>query len=245
MPTQETLQFDSDGFRLTGTLHLPDTPLPRVVIGCHGLLADRQSPKQIALGQALNEIGIAYLRFDHRGCGDSQGQLHAATLLSTRCRDLYHAMRRMQSQTHIGPLLGFFGSSFGGTVAMATAAEHPVQTIISYAAPLYSRSIHNRVLQDIRAHQTLQAPEDTELFFDIQQQVQDLDNILILHGEMDEIVPVSHAHRIHQLSKEPKKLILFPKGDHRMSDSAHQSQFIQICKDWYDACGAAGTEGNS
>lgn len=242
MPTQEILQFDSDGFRLTGTLHLPGTPSPSVVIGCHGLLADSQSPKQIALGQALNEIGIAYFRFDHRGCGDSQGQLHAATLLFTRCRDLYHAMRRMQSQTQLGPILGFFGSSFGGTVAMATAAEYPVQTIISYAAPLYSRSIHNQVLQDIQAHQAMQEPEDTDLFFDIQQQVQELSNLLVLHGDMDEIVPVAHAHRIHQLGREPKKLILFSKGDHRMSNTAHQSQFIQICKEWYCAALAQNSD---
>lgn len=233
MPIQKIIQFDSDGFRLTGTLHLPEAPLPKVVIGCHGLLADRQSPKQIALGQALNRFGIAYLRFDHRGCGDSQGQLHAATLLSSRCRDLYHAMRRMQTQTNIGPLLGLFGSSFGGTVAMATAAEFPVPTIISYAAPLFSRSIHKKVLQDVQAHQTLQASESADLFFDIRRQVEKLSNILVLHGQMDEIVPVTHAHRIYDIAGEPKKLTLFPNGDHRMSDTAHQTQFIQICLDWY------------
>ncbi|MBR9980379.1 MAG: damage-inducible protein CinA, partial [Desulfatitalea sp.] len=60
----------SDGHRLTGTLHLPDVERPPVVIGCHGLLADRRSPKQIALASALGRLGIAYLRFDHRGCGD-------------------------------------------------------------------------------------------------------------------------------------------------------------------------------
>ncbi len=234
MPVQKTIQFESEGYLLTGTLHLPDNPEPKVVIGCHGLLADRQSPKQIALGEALNKIGIAYFRFDHRGCGDSQGKLDAATLLPSRCRDLYHAMHTMQTQTCLGPLLGFFGSSFGGTVVMATAAEHSVPTIISYAAPLFSRDIHDQVLEDIRKNVALNAPHKEHLFFDIHQQVKKLSHLYIMHGELDEIVPVEHARQIFASAGEPKRLKIFPSGDHRMSDETHQKQFIKACVSWYN-----------
>lgn len=233
MPQQKTIRFDSDGYQLTGTLHLPGGIAPKVVIGCHGLLADRQSPKQIALGEALNEIGIAYLRFDHRGCGDSQGQMDAATLLSTRCRDLYHAMQAMQTQTCVGPLLGLFGSSFGGTVAMATAARYRVPAIVSYAAPLHSRTIHKDVIESVRAAKPLNIPDREDLNFDIRQQVKRLTHLLVMHGEADEIVPLEHAREIFESAGEPKELTLFPGGDHRMSNETHQQQFIQKCIRWY------------
>lgn len=75
------IQFAADGFRLKGTLHLPAADNPPVVIGCHGLLSDRSSPKQIALAEACNALGLAFFRFDHRGCGESTGRLEAVTSL--------------------------------------------------------------------------------------------------------------------------------------------------------------------
>ena len=65
------ITFSSNGFLLSGALHLPTTDLPPVVIGSHGLLSNSSSPKQIQLARKCNEYGIAFFRFDHRGCGQS------------------------------------------------------------------------------------------------------------------------------------------------------------------------------
>ena len=43
------ITFSCDDFELKASLHLPPVGRPPVVIGCHGLLSDRNSPKQIAL----------------------------------------------------------------------------------------------------------------------------------------------------------------------------------------------------
>ena len=67
------LSFSSDGFRLSGTLHLPGMPLPPIVVGSHGLLSSGSSPKQIELARQCSENGMAFFRFDHRGCGHSDG----------------------------------------------------------------------------------------------------------------------------------------------------------------------------
>lgn len=230
MPTRQTIHFMADGHRLTGTLHLPDIPEPPLVIGCHGLLADRRSPKQIALAEALGaQLRLAYLRFDHRGCGDSQGALTAAGLLQARCSDLYHAMQTMQTHPAVGPLVGLFGSSFGGTVVMAVAAEHPVPCAITYAAPVTSRSIEEAAARQMNTGlQTLEA-----LTFDLGPMLPALRNILVVHGENDEIVPLSHARRIYEQAAEPKQLIIQPAGDHRMSAPHHQDQFLQDCIAWF------------
>ena len=96
MPTKvsiiKNISFFSDGFKLKGTLHLPSTHRPPVVIGSHGLYSSSGSPKQIALADHCNQLGIAYFRFDHRGCGASAGKFEEVTSREARCRDLSDAM---------------------------------------------------------------------------------------------------------------------------------------------------------
>jgi len=233
MPTLKTVHFESDGYLLRGTLHLPDVDHPPFIIGCHGLLADRQSPKQISLGEALSQIGIAYLRFDHRGCGDSQGDINEAPLLPSRCRDLYHAMKAMKTYSFLGPILGLFGSSFGGTVVLASASEHPVPTLISYAAPIRSRSIQPAVAKEIQARNEVSDRAATNFIFDISESISAIRNAIIIHGEHDEIVPLSHAREIYRIINEPKQLIIYDNGDHRMSSEKHQKRFLGTCITWF------------
>jgi uncharacterized protein len=234
MPVQETVHFTSEQYLLTGTLHLPDRPQAAAVIGCHGLLADRSSPKQIVLGQSLNRIGIAYLRIDHRGCGDSQGPLELKTLLAGRCRDLSSAAAFLQNHSGIRSVIGLFGSSFGGTVAMATAADLQVPAVVTYAAPIRSRSVSSAAAREIQAHHAI-AEDDTAGFtFDIGGCLGNLRNILVMHGTDDEIVPVDHARIIHAAAQDPKELILFEKGDHRMTFEGHQKRFLAACIRWFE-----------
>jgi len=233
MSIQETIRFMSDGLQLTGTLHCPETQTNAAVIGCHGLLANRHSPKQIALAEALNHIGIAYLRFDHRGCGDSQGRIVPASLLADRCRDLYHAVEIMKTRLAPDIPVGMFGSSFGGTVVIATAAVHPVPAVVTYAAPVHSQAIRKPSSQQIQAYHDL-TQQDTDAFnFDISRHAAAMRNILVVHCQGDEIVPSDHARQIHAASGEPKQLIIFDNGDHRMSDAGDQRHFVAACVAWY------------
>jgi alpha-beta hydrolase superfamily lysophospholipase len=219
------LFFEVNGYKLAGTLHLPDTPKPPVVIGCHGLFANRNSPKQVSLAQACNAQGIAYLRFDHRGCGESQGVFNEVTSLPARCDDLHQAIGLMRRHSLVGGLVALFGSSFGGTVVLAYAAQHQIPAVITYAAPLNSSTIRHTNIrddQDNRPHPSLLTEA---LAFDISPGLKAVSNILIVHGQDDEIVPVDHALQIHANVSPPKVLHIFSGGDHRMSNPQHQQQF--------------------
>ncbi len=232
MPTSKTIYFDADGYQLVGTLHLPDTPEPPVVIGCHGLLANRHSPKQIALAAACNRNGMAYFRFDHRGCGESQGEFSKVTSLAARRQDLYHAIKTMQHQSGLGPLAGIFGSSFGGSVAISYAAAHSSPAIVTYAAPLNSITIHHANIRDNNGDVPMPSQLTDALTFDLSHGLGKVDNILVTHSENDETVPVCHAQQIHQKVKHPKKLIIFKGGDHRMSDTRLQQQLEKNFINW-------------
>ena len=216
----EIVTFNSDRYILTGTLHRPETTPAPMVIGCHGLMADRNSPKQVGLAQACTHRGIGYFRFDHRGCGDSQGEFDQVTSLKGRREDLLDAIRFMNSTDLCNGDIGLFGSSMGGAVCLSVHNAVKVTAMVTVAAPLHSRFP--------RAEDHPQ-----KLSFDITNDIQGVKNLHAFHGEKDEVVPLSHARMLHAQASDPKKLTIQPGGNHRMSDPVHQETFIQESVDWF------------
>lgn len=232
MHKEHTITFNSGAHKLIGTLHMPDRIPAPMVIGCHGLLANRHSPKQIALARTCCDHGIGYLRFDFCGCGDSPGDFAQGTALQVRCKDLASAIAALIDHPECGPLLGLFGSSFGGTVALAYAAVHPVPCQVTYAAPITSQELGTTQIST-QLDPTLKSALERNWHFDIRPGLSAIANILVIHAKGDTIVPVSHAHEIHRRAKDPKKLWIQNQGDHPMSDPRHQAGFLSHALDWY------------
>jgi alpha-beta hydrolase superfamily lysophospholipase len=227
------ITFTCDGLELAATLHLPAAKRPPVVIGCHGLFSDRNSPKQIALAQECNRHNLGFLRIDHRGCGDSQGEFNAVTSLESRCRDLIMAIGLMKASTKIGEGIGLFGSSMGGTVCLAVAGEKNLGPIVTIAAPVRSRHIRDAVEHPPALHQNGSQFDIKKESFDIAEKLSRVSNILLFHGDKDTVVPPDHAREIFQSAADPKKLIIQKNGDHRMSDPAHQREFLREAGLWF------------
>ena len=227
------ISFHSDDLILCGTLHLPANDHPPIVIGSHGLYSNRESPKQIALARACNALGMAYFRFDHRGCGSSQGEFEQVTSLAARCEDLKKAVAAIKSRPEIGRGIGLFGSSMGGTVCLSVAAELKADTIVTFAAPLNSSTGDWRLGQSNNPKSPGIYLDAAKKDFDISEHVSQVSNLLIIHGETDNTVPLSHAEEIHRLAGDPKKLIVQKNGDHRMSNEVHQNEFIREASLWF------------
>jgi alpha-beta hydrolase superfamily lysophospholipase len=175
---------------------------------------------------------LAYLRFDHRGCGRSQGGFEKVTSLAARCRDLKSAIEMARAWSDTSDHIGLFGSSMGGTVSLSVAADLNLDSIVTFAAPLRTR-IPSMTDQREAGPQTTAIyldPDKSE--FDISLGIPRIANILIIHGDADETVPVSHAKEIYNLAADPKKLIIQQKGDHRMSNEQHQNDFIRDAAAW-------------
>jgi alpha-beta hydrolase superfamily lysophospholipase len=225
----EKIQFASEDVLLKGYLHWPSTPHPPCVIGSHGLLSDKDSPKQIALAKHCNAHHMAYFRFDHRGCGESKAPLDTVTSLTARCTDLLAAAKMLRSRGDLSRHLGLFGSSMGGSVCLAVARDLSADAIVTWAAPLRST--------DLVTQQTETTGDSNSPFekhpFDILDSIAGLQRLLIVHGDADEIVPLSHAHKIYEHVSEPKKLLVFPQGDHRMSALSDQQVFVKESTLWF------------
>ncbi len=228
--------FSSDGFNLRGTLHLPAEDYPPIVIGSHGLCSSSNSPKQIELARQCNERGIAFFRFDHRGCGQSDGIFKDVTSFDGRCNDLISAIQMVQNRTDVGNQIGLFGSSMGGAVCLAVAATFNIESLVTFAAPVSSRS----VISALEKSEDSRSPRANfyrkKLISDISGKLSSIHHILVFHGDSDTVVPPSNARQIFATAGEPKKLILQRHGDHRMSNKAHQENFVREAAGWFQGC---------
>ena len=229
----ETIHFPVDDLILKGTLHRPVTPGPPVIIGSHGLLSDSSSPKQTELAARCAARGIAFFRFDHRGCGESAGSFSSQTSLINRCRDLASAIRLIRNRTDLGKRVGLFGSSMGGTVALTVAASHTVDAIVTVAAPVRSDPIIDAIQAGKTDEPVLKRLPADQLVFDISEQLNGIRNILIFHGDADELVPSSDAWILHEKTSPFKRLVIQKCGDHRMSDPVHQQEFLRETVEWF------------
>ncbi len=226
----QNICFSSQGYRLKGVLHLPAVESPPVVIGVHGLLSNRESAKQRELARLCIAAGIAYLRFDHRGCGRSQGFFPEVTTLEARVDDLMAAVTHIRARLDNGRI-GIFGSSMGGAVCLAAAKHICPDALAIYAAPLQSRSI--RGVENGNGENAV--PGLRHRPFDISNHIAGLRNLLIFHGDADKVVPFSDGLRIYDHAAEPKRFVRQPGGDHPMSHEEHQKAFTRITVRWFES----------
>jgi alpha-beta hydrolase superfamily lysophospholipase len=229
----EAITFQADGFELRGDLHLPAVKRPPVVVGSHGLFSDRNSPKQIALADECNRCNIAFLRFDHRGCGDSHGKFAAVTSLQARCNDLVGAIDWITHRKDLGDRIGLFGSSMGGATCLSVASKFEIACLVTVAAPIRSQHIHSTIEYSDAVNHPGSRFDVQRNAFDISRGLSNIRNILIFHGDADTVVPVTHAREIFEQVGNPKKLNILKDGDHRMSTPVHQQEFLRKASDWF------------
>jgi len=230
---QKTIRFSSDEYHLHGTLHLPKIKKPPVVIGSHGLISTGDSPKQIALAEKCTQHNMAYFRYDHRGCGESEGEFSSATTFEGRCRDLMSAVKTIRDFPDTGDAIALFGSSFGGAISLAMAGGLNITSIVTVAAPLFSGNIKEPYVNNPANNSVMQTLNKDTLFFDIRDRIPAISHLLIFHGDNDQIVPFGNALELNQNAKQPKKLICQKNGDHPMSNKIHQKEFINLAVVWF------------
>ncbi len=237
-----SVEFMSQNRKIVGKLHLPDVEKPPVVVGSHGLEGSMESAKQTILARVLPEMGVAFLRFDHRGCGDSEGEFATDTSLETRVQDMVHAVDYLWALKKTRRELVLFGSSLGGATCIAAWKQlldlgvQP-QGAVLCAAPVDSRTIKIIPMEATQDRPALPLSFFTEnLLFDLSDALPLLHQVLIFHGDQDSVVPVENGQKIYKNVGDPKKIIIHRNGDHQMSEKSHQAEFEREVKLWVKAC---------
>lgn len=137
MPTEELTRFRSyDGLHLAGTLTLPRSPGGAAAILVHGGGVTRDEGGFFTrLATGLADAGMAVLRWDLRGHGQSEGRQEDLTICSV-ANDIGAAICHARDQT-AGSVVHLYGTSFAGGISAFFAAHNPGQVrSLTLANPL-------------------------------------------------------------------------------------------------------------
>ena len=120
----EPLSIEGPGGKIAAILdvpsHIPSGGCPVAVL-CHGLMDSKEGKVVSALGKALPEVGIASLRFDFDGHGESDGPTYGMTI-PHEIMDLKAVLGYVRS-LEWAKSVAVCGHSLGGVVAAMTAGE--------------------------------------------------------------------------------------------------------------------------
>ena len=118
----QTISIDGDHGKLAAVLQTPDAQknYPLVII-CHGFTANKEHLLLTNLADELEARGIASIRFDFNGHGQSEGDFQDMTVLNEieDAKKIYDYASRLPSVTSIS----IAGHSQGGVVASMVAGE--------------------------------------------------------------------------------------------------------------------------
>lgn len=228
----ETVSFQSESQRISGILHLPEGENFPCVIASHGLLSSKESDKYVALGERLAREGIAMLRFDFRGCGESEGRMEESTV-SGRIADLSFAIAFLKSHLGLKNRIGLLGSSLGGYLSLIKASmEEGINAVVIWSSPFHLDNLGSR-------RSKADMPALGEVFYEDLPRHQllpflpKISNTLVIHGEEDELVPVDQAWEIFSSLGSPKEIHVIEGADHRLTQPAHRQRAIDLSVGWF------------
>jgi len=119
---EERVSFVSQGLELAGVLHVPDDIRPGerrpACLVLHGFGSNKGSNACISPARLLAEWGYIALRFDMRGCGESQGP-RAHIICLEQVEDTKAAVSYLMSRPDVDPArIACAGHSFGAAVSV-------------------------------------------------------------------------------------------------------------------------------
>ena len=133
---EEEVTFKSGDLNISGVVHRPDDMVdgerrPAVLV-LHGFGSRKAAGNVTGPANMFMNWGYVVLRFDMRGCGDSDG-LFGHLLCLDQVEDTRAAITFMQSRPEVDPdRIAVVGSSFGAAVAVYTAGvDERVAAVIS------------------------------------------------------------------------------------------------------------------
>ena len=220
------------GGQLAARLERPAAEPTAYALFAHCFTCSKDLKAAGRISRALAERGIAVLRFDFTGIGESEGDF-AETDFSSNCADLLAAVDFLRRE-HEAPRL-LVGHSLGGAAVLAIAGQVRVaRAVATIGAPSDTEHLRDtlvRISPELAARGTAvvelggrRFPIRQELLDDLamdhlQGVLADLHrDLLILHSPVDNAVGIEHAARLFEMARHPKSFLSLGQADHLLSD---------------------------
>jgi uncharacterized protein len=192
-----------DGERLHGWWVEAQSASRGQVLLCHGNAGNISD--RVLHARLLSVAGFDVLLFDYRGYGRSTGTPDEQGTYRDARAARSALLREVGTESS---RLFYLGESLGGAVALDLALKCPPRGLVLQSTftgvrdmarlhyPFIPRALVPDAYPSLRRIRDLHAP------------------LLVLHGELDQIVPLSHAQALLQAAPEPKRMQVFPGVGH-------------------------------
>lgn len=244
----EKIKFENEtGETLSGIIDFPLIGEPSAfAIFAHCFTCSKNLKAVDHISNALTQNGVAVLRFDFTGLGQSGGEFEE-TNFSSNLSDLTQAYRYLEKHYRAPQIM--IGHSLGGAAVLhISGALEAVTTVVTIGAP--ADPVHVKKL--IKESEKEIADKGEALVdiggrpFRIKQQfiddlsarpteevIKQLDKaLLVIHSPQDMIVDIENAAEIYDHAMHPKSFVTLDGADHLMSDEADSSYVGGIIMPW-------------
>ena len=246
MPSEKLSFKGHSGVELAALWDKPDGPILATAIFAHCFTCSKDILAAKRISQRLASTGIAVLRFDFTGLGQSGGAF-ADTDFSSTVDNLLQAASHMEGLGF--PVSLLVGHSLGGAAVLKAAGQiNSVRAVASIGAPanpahvaanfgsqigqiksqgsaevsLAGRgfTITNEFLEDIATAQILPAVANMKKA------------LLVLHSPLDQTVSIDNAAEIFIAAKHPKSFITLDSANHLLSRPEDAHYAADVIASW-------------
>ncbi len=217
------------GVDLSARLGLPpDGDVRACALFAHCFTCSKDLKPVVNISRALTQRGIAVLRFDFTGLGESDGDF-SETNFTSNIEDLVAAAEFMQRRYEAPAIL--VGHSLGGAAVLQAAARMPsVRAIATIGAPFDPAHVKNLfvdALDEIEERGKADVSLAGRRFTLSREFVRDLEGrhmeevigslgrpLLIFHSPVDDTVGIDNAALIYKAARHPKSFVSLDDADH-------------------------------
>jgi uncharacterized OsmC-like protein/esterase/lipase len=235
---------NQEGDTLKGILQMPVNQAPHsFAIFAHCFTCSKNLNAVRIISSTLNQAGIAVLRFDFTGLGESEGDF-AETNFSSNVSDLFAADDFLAENYQAPELL--VGHSLGGAAVVAASEKlESVRALVTIGAPFDPGHVRHllkekedQIKANGKATVTIAGREFSikeQFLKDIEEQkLEDIlkksrTPLLIMHSPQDEVVEIENARKIYTSAFHPKSFISLDGTNHLITqkeDAAYVGETI-------------------
>ena len=243
-PIRERVTIDGDHGKLQAVIQKPDLKPGQqcpMVVFCHGFGGTKEGPLFELITDSLQKHGIASIRFDFNGHGESEGKFEDMTV-PNEINDAKKVIEYVRDLRYVSKI-ALVGHSQGGVVASMTAGElgSDISAVVLMAPAAVLRDDAIRGSTFGKQYNPLDPPEYVELWgpqrlgrnyiktafsLPIYETAANYHGpALIIHGNGDRIVPYTYGLRFHQQWKG-SEYVLQEYFDHGFSQNIYRTTDI-------------------
>ncbi len=247
---QENVKIDGDHGKLDAIIQTPllnKGQKVNMVIICHGFMSYKNDPLLTSLADSLESRGIASIRFDFNGHGNSEGRFQDMTV-PNEITDAAKVLEYASSLDYVEKI-GVAGHSQGGVVTVMLAGQQGIDKITAIALMAPAAALRDDALRGStfgKMYDPQNPPEEIELMggkklggnyvrtaVDLpiyETAMKYYGKAYIVHGRADRLVPYTYGERFKEQMRHAE-FHLMEGMDHGFSH--HQAEVAHMVAEYF------------